>query len=341
MNLLARILSHGFALAVVVLIAVALMYRGDLFPEWQLPDFLVIEDDTSTGTDAASGAADSTPTATAAASTESSVTVPAEAPQVEVTAQDVAPPAEEAVADMDMATAESGPATTAVVEDVADTTAALEEPVVGMADSTPEAAVATGTDATGSMPDKADQAEVTETMPPASATTSEGVTEQAEATRVTPPVAGTASEDVPEQVDSPAQEVETSTPVAVPAADSEPEPAVAEIPVAAAQDSDGKNAYALLAAAREAYWLHNIEMAETHYQQLIELEPDNPDGYGELGNMYFAQGQWEQAAAAFYEAGVRLLEGGMVAPARQMVNVIRGLNGAQADDLEKQINTGH
>jgi tetratricopeptide (TPR) repeat protein len=79
-------------------------------------------------------------------------------------------------------------------------------------------------------------------------------------------------------------------------------------------------------------------MAETHYQQLIQMEPDNPDGYGELGNMYFAQGQWEQAAAAYYEAGVRLLETGMVAEARQMVDVIRGLNGAQADDLQERIN---
>jgi hypothetical protein len=54
--------------------------------------------------------------------------------------------------------------------------------------------------------------------------------------------------------------------------------------------------------------------------------------------MYFAQGQWEQAAAAYYEAGVRLLNDGMVAQARKMVNVIRGLNGAEAADLETQIN---
>jgi hypothetical protein len=49
MNLLARILSHGFALALVALIAVALMYRGDLFPEWELPDFLVIDDKSGAG----------------------------------------------------------------------------------------------------------------------------------------------------------------------------------------------------------------------------------------------------------------------------------------------------
>ncbi len=49
MNLLARILSHGFALALVALIAVALMYRGELFPEWELPEFLVIDDKSGAG----------------------------------------------------------------------------------------------------------------------------------------------------------------------------------------------------------------------------------------------------------------------------------------------------
>jgi len=59
MNLLARILSHGFALAVVVLIAIALMYRGDLFPEWDLPEFLVVEDKSSTGTEGTPATVDS------------------------------------------------------------------------------------------------------------------------------------------------------------------------------------------------------------------------------------------------------------------------------------------
>ena len=57
--------------------------------------------------------------------------------------------------------------------------------------------------------------------------------------------------------------------------------------------------------------------------------------------MYFAQGQWEKAAAAYYEAGVRFVKDGMVVQARQMVDVIRGLNGTQADELEEQINAGH
>ena len=42
MKLLARILSHGFAIAVVLLLAIGLIYRGKLFPEYDLPGFLDI-----------------------------------------------------------------------------------------------------------------------------------------------------------------------------------------------------------------------------------------------------------------------------------------------------------
>ncbi len=83
--------------------------------------------------------------------------------------------------------------------------------------------------------------------------------------------------------------------------------------------------------------MHNYDAAEKNYRNLAELEPQNPDGYGELGNMFFTQGRWEEAAAAYYEAGIRLVREGRIQPARDLVNVIRGLNGSQAEELEKLI----
>jgi tetratricopeptide (TPR) repeat protein len=109
---------------------------------------------------------------------------------------------------------------------------------------------------------------------------------------------------------------------------------------AGADDSaETETPYRVLASAREAYWLRDFPTAEQQYKKLIQLEPDNPDGYGELGNMYFSRGMWDEAADAYYEAGVRLLDEGLVVQARQMVDVIRGLNGSQADKLDAQINT--
>ncbi|MDH3985277.1 MAG: hypothetical protein OEV12_02545 [Gammaproteobacteria bacterium] len=145
-----------------------------------------------------------------------------------------------------------------------------------------------------------------------------------------PGVAATTPEPV--IPDEPAPQAEPSQPPA-----STPPSLLSDLPAETVDSSKAKTAYELLAAAREAYWLRDYKGAEKHYLQLIEVEPDNPDGYGELGNMYFAQGQWEQAAAAYYDAGVRMINEGMVVQARQLVDVIRGLNGGQADELEKQV----
>jgi len=100
---------------------------------------------------------------------------------------------------------------------------------------------------------------------------------------------------------------------------------------------EGASTYQILAAAREAYWLRDYQTAENKYRQLTVMEPDNPDGYGELGNMYFSQGMWEQAASAYFEAGVRLVEEGQLEQAQQLVHVIRGLDGTQADELNKLV----
>jgi len=95
--------------------------------------------------------------------------------------------------------------------------------------------------------------------------------------------------------------------------------------------------YQLLASAREAYWLHDYGKAESIYRELTMLEPDNPDWFGELGNMYFSHGKWDESASAYYEAGTRLVKAGRLDRARILVDVIRGLDGSQAHELEKMI----
>ena len=55
MKLLARLLSHGFAVALVVLLAIGFIYRGELFPEWELPDFLAFDSAESTADDEPAG----------------------------------------------------------------------------------------------------------------------------------------------------------------------------------------------------------------------------------------------------------------------------------------------
>ena len=376
MNLLARILSHGFALALVALIAIALMYRGDLFPEWKLPDFLVIEDKSDTGTDAPAGTLDPAPSEPVAVSPDAGVMAPADAPAEavaedvvtpkevtleEVTPEEVTPaevtpveviPAE--VAPKEVTPAEVTPAEAPVADDVTDSAPAVdpdtdagdvdaaqeaiqEESAPESVSSRPEADGAVSSDAPESSPEETEASDglVEEAVDQTDQTGQPG--QNGGAQDDTSSVTSTATEIVNEQLEMPAPEVEVSPPAAEQVVDPVPAPLASEMPPAAVPDDTGKSTYELLAAAREAYWLHDYERAEKYYQQLIQADPDNPDGYGELGNLHFAQGQWEPAAAAYYEAGVRLLNTGMLVQARQLVEVIRGLNGTQADDLERQI----
>lgn len=303
MTLLARILSHGFAIAIVILLAISLINRGELFPEYDLPDFLDI-----------GKLADSRKQA------------PGGAPEGETSDTETAPVAEAEQAEQEPPAGEASRAQPPAAEPDQATEPATRQPVAGSepepAPAPQEAAVATGPEAAASRP----------------------------------PVAAPAAEETgPTPADALMQEEETrpggtpeasAQPPAEAAADSAartvtPQPQAPEPPSAARSAAAGNAAkvkpYQLLADAREAYWLRDYDTAESKYLELTRVEPDNPDGYGELGNMYFSQGNWEQAAAAYYEAGIRLVNQGLLTQAEEMLAVIRGLNGANAGDLAQRI----
>ena len=413
MNLLARILSHGFAFAVVASIIIVLMYRGE-FPAWELPEFLAINGQPRATDKADSGTVDrmvdeaKLPAVTPLASPGSpeEATAPASA----ATAGEEAPTGEaipaaggEPDAESDTTPLTDGE-TAADIPDVAkpdegsDTGAATDSPPVeaddepsmpppldrddSAAQTTDDASAQTGdetTDESGSPVEAtpataveessddstvqlsgdtmattedaaADQAAtmlepapvaVTEEAAPAEVIPS--VTEASAPAAVKPPVmeAPAPAEVIPPVMEAPAP-AEATTSV-----DEELAPAAGSIPAAKplttapnrdAAPATSETPYEVMAKAREAFWLRDFEQAEQQYRKLTQLEPDNPDGYGELGNMYFSQGKWDESATAYYQAGTRLLNEGLVQEARQMVDVIRGLNGAQADDLEAQIN---
>lgn len=93
----------------------------------------------------------------------------------------------------------------------------------------------------------------------------------------------------------------------------------------------------LRADARSAFWRHDYQQAEQDYKALAEMDPDDPDAWGELGNLYFSQGKWDMAADAFYEAGIRLVRMGEVQRAGNLLAVIRGLDPEKAQQLEQQL----
>jgi hypothetical protein len=359
MNLFARILSHGFALALVVLIAITLMYRGELFPGWELPEFLVIED--QSGTEKAATAADEShlpaeavATSPAQAMEETTEETPeaVDLPPAAIQDNSVAsePTADSPVTPAaDQAPVDEGHEA-AVVSDVeADEAADADqaEPVQPDADDSGGQAALEHEEIDASALVVEETPQQTDIVT-STAESPDNAPVQEQAEPFAPLAEDMASQEPPEPVDSETGYAATTPQPAIPGESvpqAEPSiPSVSTPPsqlpdssTAAVDSNTDKTAYELLAAAREAYWLRDHEMAENYYRQLIEVEPDNPDGYGELGNMYFAQGQWEQAAAAYYDAGIRMINQGMLIQAQQLVDVIRGLNGGQADELEKQV----
>lgn len=119
-----------------------------------------------------------------------------------------------------------------------------------------------------------------------------------------------------------------------PQAETGPADTTASQPVA----TDGKGYERRMDAAREAFWRKDFSTAEQAYRDLVQLAPDNPDAYGELGNLYYQQGQWQQAADAYYEAAQRLLNRGERYPAQHLLRVLWNLDSDKARALESMLN---
>ncbi len=89
--------------------------------------------------------------------------------------------------------------------------------------------------------------------------------------------------------------------------------------------------------ARIAFQNGKPEQSTQLYKELSELNPDNPDIYGEMGNVLYSQGKWKQAGVAFYEAAICLLEQGKRQQVPYLYRVIQGLDPESAEKLRSKL----
>ena len=117
-----------------------------------------------------------------------------------------------------------------------------------------------------------------------------------------------------------------------------PEDDAVQVPVAESPSVDTKQ---VLHTARKLFWNGNVQGSEKLYLELINLDKNDPDAYGELGNVYYTQGKWKQAGEAYYEAAIRLLEqnnnGQAIDRVSYLLMVIQGLDAESADKLKNKI----
>ncbi len=101
------------------------------------------------------------------------------------------------------------------------------------------------------------------------------------------------------------------------------------------KDSDTSSERDLLIDARQAFNQGKVVASEKLYIELTQLEQDNPDAYGELGNVYYSQGKWDKAGQAYYEAAVRLIAEGKYNQVSYLQRVISGLDREHAEKLSQ------
>ena len=92
-----------------------------------------------------------------------------------------------------------------------------------------------------------------------------------------------------------------------------------------------------LIQARQAFWHRDLAKAEKLYADLSVKQSDNPDLWGELGNVYLAQNKVKEAADAYYKAAEILIEEGRLRQVGQLMGVIQMAEPAKAQALDKKI----
>ena len=103
------------------------------------------------------------------------------------------------------------------------------------------------------------------------------------------------------------------------------------------KDSDTSSERDLLINARNAFNQGEMLESEKFYIELTQLDNDNPDIFGELGNVYYSQGKWDQAGQAYYEAAVRLITDRNYDQVHYLQQVIKGLNTEYAEKLSQRM----
>ena len=101
-------------------------------------------------------------------------------------------------------------------------------------------------------------------------------------------------------------------------------------------DLDGGSA-ADLAAARKAFAEGQVKEAIAGYRAFLVAHPADADAHGELGNVFYYNGQVGEAAGAYYSAALYLLADGRTDAASALVPAIRVGGPDLADDLQNRI----
>jgi tetratricopeptide (TPR) repeat protein len=91
-----------------------------------------------------------------------------------------------------------------------------------------------------------------------------------------------------------------------------------------------------LIEARNAFWARDMDKAIEVYNSLASTQPDNPDLWGELGNVYMAANKPEGAVEAYARAAEILIEKGNLQQIGKLIQIIGRFDQDKARVLHEQ-----
>lgn len=154
------------------------------------------------------------------------------------------------------------------------------------------------------------------------------VEQQAQPTDYTPIAPSnqpTVAEPIPEPAAATAPQLQTPVaPVQQP---------VAQVPPAA---TEPVSIEAQLETARAAYWDRDVTKALELYKIMLREAPDNIDVNGELGNIYYNQRQFDEAAERFFKVGLLAHESGDNQQLNAMIGVLQSFAPSMANELRNK-----
>ena len=92
-----------------------------------------------------------------------------------------------------------------------------------------------------------------------------------------------------------------------------------------------------LTEARQAFWARDMPKAERLYRIITTADKANIHAWGELGNIYYLQSRWQDAAAAYTEVAINLVDKGDLPQAMYLLQVVSRLDGRQAQRIHEHL----
>lgn len=92
-----------------------------------------------------------------------------------------------------------------------------------------------------------------------------------------------------------------------------------------------------LSDARKAFWGRDLVKAERLYRVITNADENNIDAWGELGNIYYMQARWQEAANAYAEVTLRLIEKKDMPQAAYFHDLVRRMDRGQSERINERL----